>query len=103
MAVCYEIVRRWANHFGSTIAADLRKAPREAPYDTTSGRVYLKIGGRMAYWAGRGPRGRGIIRLLTCGRRACAMSRRSKTHAARISQAGSSADPGSSKPSLRQA
>jgi putative transposase len=49
VAVCYEIVRRWANHFGSMIAADLQK--RRVTLHTTwhLDEVYPKIDSRMAY------------------------------------------------------
>jgi hypothetical protein len=42
--ISYEIVRRWVNHFGPMIAADLRNR-RPKPYTT----FYLKIDGRMVY------------------------------------------------------
>src|SRR5271170_1262053 len=49
VAVSYETVRRWANHFGPTIAADLRKR-RLRPHATWHlDEVYLKIDGRMVY------------------------------------------------------
>src|ERR1700722_11194852 len=49
IAVSYETVRRWVNHFGPMIAADLRK--RRPKPDTTwhLDEVYLKIDGRMVY------------------------------------------------------
>src|SRR5450631_2272612 len=49
IAVSYETVRRWVNHFGPMIAADLRK--RRPRPDTTwhLDEVYLKIAGRMVY------------------------------------------------------
>jgi putative transposase len=49
IAVSYETVRRWVNHFGRMIAADLRKrCPK--PYTTWHiDEVYLKIAGRMFY------------------------------------------------------
>jgi putative transposase len=49
IAVSYERVRRWVNHFGPMIAADLRK--RRPKPDTTwhLDEVYLKIDGRMVY------------------------------------------------------
>jgi putative transposase len=48
-AVSYETVRRWVNHFGPRIAADLRKR-RLKPHTTWHlDEVYLKIGGRMVY------------------------------------------------------
>jgi putative transposase len=45
----YETVRRWVNHFGPMIAADLRR--RRPKPDTTwyLDEVYLKIDGRMVY------------------------------------------------------
>jgi putative transposase len=49
IAVSYETVRRWVNHFGPMIAAQLRKR-RPKPYATWHlDEVYLKIDGRMAY------------------------------------------------------
>jgi len=47
--VSYESIRRWINHFGPMIAADLR---RRRPKPHTSwhlDEVYLKIDGRMVY------------------------------------------------------
>jgi len=47
--VSYESVRRWVDHFGPMIAADLRKR-RPKPYRTWHlDEVYLKIAGRMVY------------------------------------------------------
>ena len=49
VAVSYETVRRWVNHFGPMIAADLRKR-RLKPHTTWHlDEVYLKIEGRMVY------------------------------------------------------
>jgi putative transposase len=49
IAVSYETVRRWVNHFGPMIAAHLRKR-RPKPYATRHlDEVHLKIDGRMAY------------------------------------------------------
>jgi putative transposase len=49
ISVSYETVRRWVNHFGSMIAANLRKR-RPKPHTTWHlDEVYLKIDGRMAY------------------------------------------------------
>ena len=49
VAVSYETVRRWVNHFGPMIAADLRKR-RPKPHTTWHlDEVYLKIDGRMVY------------------------------------------------------
>ena len=44
--VSYETVRRWVNHFGPIIAADLRKRPHTTWH---LDEVYLKIDGRMVY------------------------------------------------------
>ncbi len=47
--VSFETVRRWVNHFGPMIAADLRKR-RLKPHTTWHlDEVYLKIDGRMVY------------------------------------------------------
>ena len=49
IAVSYETVRQWVNHFGPRIAADLRKR-RPKPHTTWHlDEVYLKIDGRMVY------------------------------------------------------
>ncbi len=49
VAVSYETVRRWVNHFGPMIAADLRRR-RLKPHTTWHlDEVYLKIDGRMVY------------------------------------------------------
>ena len=49
LAVSYETVRRWVNHFGPMIAADLRKR-RQKPHTTWHlDEVYLEIDGRMVY------------------------------------------------------
>ena len=49
IAVPYETVRRWVNHFGPMIAAHLRKR-RPKPHATWHlDEVYLKIDGRMVY------------------------------------------------------
>jgi putative transposase len=49
VTLSYETVRRWENHFGPMIAADLRKC-RPKPYTTWHlDEVYLKIDGRMVY------------------------------------------------------
>ena len=49
IAVSCETVRRWVNHFGPMIAAQLRKR-RPKPHATWHlDEVYLKIDGRMAY------------------------------------------------------
>ncbi len=49
IVVSYETARRWVNHFGSKIAADLRKR-RPKPHTTWHlDDVYLKIDGRLVY------------------------------------------------------
>src|SRR6202140_105787 len=49
VAVSYETVRRWVNHFGPMIPADLRNR-RPKPHTTWHlDEVYLKIDGRMVY------------------------------------------------------
>ena len=49
IAVSYETVRRWVNHFGPMIAAHLRKR-RPKPHATWHlDEVYLKMDGRMVY------------------------------------------------------
>jgi transposase-like protein len=49
IAVSYETVRRWVNHFGPLIAADWRKR-RPKPHSIWHlDEVYLKIDGRMVY------------------------------------------------------
>src|ERR1700691_633707 len=49
IAVSYETVRRWVNHFGPMSAAQLRKR-RPKPHATWHlDEVYLKIDGRMVY------------------------------------------------------
>src|ERR1700730_50790 len=49
ISVSYETVRRWVNHFGPAIAADLRKR-RPKPHTVWHlDEVYLKIGGRLVY------------------------------------------------------
>jgi transposase-like protein len=49
IVVSYETVRRWVNHFGPKIAADLRKR-RPKPHTTRHlDEVYLEIDGRLVY------------------------------------------------------
>jgi len=49
IAISYETVRRWVNHFGPSIAAELRKR-RPKPHSIWHlDEVYLKIDGRMVY------------------------------------------------------
>src|SRR5271169_497647 len=49
IAVSYETIRRWENHFGPTIAAELRKR-RPKPHSTWHlDELYLKIERRMVY------------------------------------------------------
>jgi transposase-like protein len=49
IAISYETIRRWVNHFGPDIAAELRKR-RPRPHSIWHlDEVYLKIDGRMVY------------------------------------------------------
>jgi transposase-like protein len=49
IVVSHETVRRWLNHFGPAIAADLRKR-RPKPHTIWHlDEVYLRIGGRLVY------------------------------------------------------
>ncbi len=49
VTVSYETIRRWVNHFGPMVAADLRKR-RPKPHSIWHlDEVYLKIDGRMVY------------------------------------------------------
>jgi putative transposase len=47
--VSYETVRRWVNHFGPMVAADLRKRRPKLHTTWHLDEVYLKIDGRMVY------------------------------------------------------
>jgi putative transposase len=49
ITVSYETVRRWVNHFGPMIAADLRRRRAKPHTIWHLDEVYLKIDGRMAY------------------------------------------------------
>jgi putative transposase len=49
ITVSYESIRRWINHFGPMIAADLRKHRPKPHTSWHLDEVYLKIDGRMAY------------------------------------------------------
>src|SRR4030088_2662811 len=49
VAVSYESIRRWINHFGPMIAADLRKRRPKPHTSWHLDEVYLKIDGRMVY------------------------------------------------------
>jgi methyltransferase (TIGR00027 family) len=49
ITVSYETVRRWVNHFGPIIAADLRKRRPRPDTIWHLDEVYLKIAGRMVY------------------------------------------------------
>ena len=53
IAVSHETVQRWVNHFGTTIAAGLRKRRPKPSTMWHLDEVYLKIDGRMVYlWGG---------------------------------------------------
>src|SRR5208283_924912 len=49
IAISYETVRRWVNHFGPIIAAHLRKRRPKLHSIWHLDEVYLKIDGRMVY------------------------------------------------------
>jgi putative transposase len=49
IAISYETVRRWVNHFGPIIAAELRKRRPKPRAVWHLDEVYLKIDGRMVY------------------------------------------------------
>jgi putative transposase len=49
IAVSYETVRRWVNHFGPIIAAELRRRRTKPHLIWHLDEVYLKIDGRMVY------------------------------------------------------
>ena len=49
ITVSYESIRRWINHFGPMIAADLRKRRPKPHTSWHLDEVYLKIDGRMVY------------------------------------------------------
>jgi putative transposase len=49
IVVSYETVRRWVNHFGPTIAAELRKRRPKPHASWHLDEMYLKIAGRMVY------------------------------------------------------
>jgi putative transposase len=65
IAISYETIRRWVNHFGPNIAAELRKR-RPRPHSLWHlDEVYLKIDGRMVYlWRRRRGRGSGCAGLV---------------------------------------
>ncbi len=49
IVVSYETVRRWVNHFGPKIAANLRKRRPKPHTNWHLDEGYLKIGGRLVY------------------------------------------------------
>jgi putative transposase len=49
IAISHETVRRWVNHFGPIIAAELRKRRPKPHCSWHLDEVYLKIDGRMVY------------------------------------------------------
>jgi len=69
VAVSYETVRRWVNHFGPMIGANLRKR-RPKPHTTWHlDEVYLKIDGQMVYlWRGHCHVAKGRTRHFTTSR-----------------------------------
>jgi transposase-like protein len=49
ITVSYETVRRWVKHFGSMIAADLRRRRRKPHSTWHLDEVFIKIDGRLVY------------------------------------------------------
>jgi transposase-like protein len=47
--VSYETIRRWVNHFGPRVAADLRRRRPKSHATGHLDEVYLRIKGRMVY------------------------------------------------------
>ena len=69
ITVSYESIRRWVNHFGPMIAADLRKR-RPKPHTTWHpDEIHLKIDGRMVYlWRAVDAEGEILDVLVQAGR-----------------------------------
>jgi putative transposase len=69
IVVSYETVRRWMNHFGPKIAADLRRR-RPKPHTIWHlDEVYLKIDGRLVYlWRAVDAEGEVLDVLVQTGR-----------------------------------
>ena len=74
ITVSYETVRRWVNHFGPMIAADLRRR-RSKPHTIWHlDEVYLKIDGRLVYlWRAVDAEGE-VLDVLVQTRRTCGFS-----------------------------
>jgi putative transposase len=69
ITVSYETIRRWVNHFGPMVAADLRKR-RPKPHTTWRlNEVYLKINGRMVYLWRAADAGGEVLDVLIQSRR----------------------------------
>src|SRR5258707_14767594 len=65
ITVSYESIRRWINHFGPMIAADLRKRRPKPHTSWHLDEVYLKIDGRMVYlWRAVDAEGEGLDVLV---------------------------------------
>src|SRR5277367_2814383 len=73
ITVSYETIRRWVNHCGPMVAADLRKR-RPKPHTTWHlDEVYLKINGRMVYlWSAVDAEGEVLDVLVHSRRNKCA-------------------------------
>ena len=109
IAVSYETVRRWVNHFGPIIAAELRKR-RPKPHSIWHlDEVYLKIDGRMVYlWRAVDAKGE-VLDVLVQSKRnkhtAChpaPAARRLSAHARPRGRAASWRCPGQLAPDGRQ-
>jgi putative transposase len=69
IVVSYETVRRWVNHFGPMIAADLRSRRPKRCTTWHLDEVYLKIAGRMVYlWRAVDAEG-GVLDVLVQSKR----------------------------------
>ena len=69
ITVSYEAVRRWVNHFGPTIAAELHKRRPKPHIIWHLDEVYLKIDGRVVYlWRAVDPEGE-VLDVLVQSRR----------------------------------
>jgi transposase-like protein len=66
IVVSYETVRRWVNHFGPKIAANLRKRRPKPHTNWHLDEVYLKIGGRLVYlWRAADAEGGAVLTCVT--------------------------------------
>ena len=84
IVVSYETVRRWVNHFGPKIAADLRKRRPKPGTTWHLDEVYLKIDGRMVYlWRAVDGEGEVLDVLVQSRRRVVTLPNGRRDNAAR--------------------